>query len=201
METYVITIARQFASMGRSIAQKMSEELGIEFYDRDIVEATAKRMGQPVSVISEHEEHDTNKFFRRQYPLGMGIANMQDEIFSVQTNIIGDFIDKGSCIIVGRCAQGAIKDPSRVLSVYIYAPYEVRFDNCVKHLDMSPKLAKKMIKEVDKAREQYRHRYCSKSDTPFDGYDLMIDSSRFGVDGTAEILMAVVKERFMTDKA
>ena len=56
MEQYVITISRQFGSMGRSIARELSEILGIEFLDRDIVEATAKRMGLPVSVISDEEE-------------------------------------------------------------------------------------------------------------------------------------------------
>ena len=56
MEQYVITISRQFGSMGRSIAKELSENLGIEFLDRDIVEATAKRMGLPVSVISDEDE-------------------------------------------------------------------------------------------------------------------------------------------------
>lgn len=74
MEQYVITISRQFGSMGRSIARELSEILGIEFLDRDIVEATAKRMGLPVSVISDEEESMKSTFFRRQYPLGMGMS-------------------------------------------------------------------------------------------------------------------------------
>ena len=57
MEKYSITISRQFGSLGRTIAQEMSKELGIEFYDRDIVEATAKRMGLPVPEISREEEN------------------------------------------------------------------------------------------------------------------------------------------------
>ena len=56
MDKYVITISRQFGALGRTIAQKMAAELGIEFYDRDIVEHTAKRMGLPVSEISKEEE-------------------------------------------------------------------------------------------------------------------------------------------------
>ena len=105
MEQYVITISRQFGSMGRSIAKELSENLGIEFLDRDIVEATAKRMGLPVSVISDEEESMKSTFFRRQYPLGMGMSSLKDEIFYTQKNIIRDFAAKGSCIIVGRCAD------------------------------------------------------------------------------------------------
>lgn len=197
MENYVVTISRQFASFGRSIAQRMSEELQIEFYDRDIVEATAKRMGQPIPVISNEEENSNSVFFRRKYPLGMGVANIQDEIFEVQTNIIRDIVKKESCIIVGRCAGSVLKDHPRCLNIYVYSPYECRLKNCTDSLQMDLKQAKKMIKEVDKARENYRYRYCPEVDNVYDGYDIMIDSSRFGIDKTAKILADIVKSSFL----
>ena len=77
-QKYVVTISRQFGSMGRSIAHRLSEILEIEYLDRDIVEATAKRMGLPVSVISEEEENGKSgsNFFRRMYPLGIGVPNL-----------------------------------------------------------------------------------------------------------------------------
>ena len=196
MENYVVTISRQFASFGRSIAQKMSEELQIEFYDRDIVEATAKRMGQPIPVISNEEENSNPVFFRRKYPLGMGVANIQDEIFNVQTNIIRDIAEKESCIIVGRCAGSVLRDHARCLNIYVYSPYENRLKNCTDVLQMDLKVAKKMIRDVDKARENYRHRYCPGAGNAYDGYDIMIDSSRFGVDMTAKILVDIVKSMF-----
>lgn len=196
MENYVVTISRQFASFGRSIAQKLSEELKINFYDRDIVEATAKRMGQPIPVISSEEENSGSTFFRRKYPLGMGVANIQDEIFQVQTNIIKDFAKRESCIIVGRCAGSVLKDHPRCLNIYIYAPYEYRLKNCIEVFQMDPKQAKKMIKDVDKARENYRYRYCPEVSNVYDGYDLMIDSSRFGIDNTAKMIADIVRSTF-----
>lgn len=89
MKQYVITLSRQFGSLGRTIAQHMAAELGIDFYDRDIVEETASRMGLPVSVISSKEEHSDSIYFRRQYPLGTGLASMQDEIFMIQKTSSG----------------------------------------------------------------------------------------------------------------
>ncbi len=195
MEKYVITISRQFASLGRSIAQQVSKEMQIEFYDRDIVESTAKRMGQPISVISQEEENANIKFFRRKYPLGMGVANMQDEIFNVQTEIIRDFADKESCIIVGRCAGSVLSDYPKVLNVFVYAPYKERLKNCTEVLGMQEKNAKRMIKEVDKARENYRLRY-SDADNPYADYDLMLDSSKFGVEGSASVIIDVAKQYF-----
>lgn len=66
MEQYVVTISRQFGSMGRTIASKMSEILGIDYLDRDIVEATARRMQQSVSLISDKEETAPSFFLRRR---------------------------------------------------------------------------------------------------------------------------------------
>ena len=119
MEQYVVTVSRQFGSMGRTIAKQMAEKLGIEFYDRDIVEETAKRMGLPVSVISQKEENANSIYFKRQYPLGMGVSNMQDEIFNIQKNIIEDLAKKESCIIVGRCAESVLADYKNHFRVYI----------------------------------------------------------------------------------
>lgn len=72
---YIVTIARQFGSLGRPIAMRMSEKLGVEFYDRDIVEEAAKKLNLPVSKIDEIEESakkkvHSNSFRRMMYPLG-----------------------------------------------------------------------------------------------------------------------------------
>ena len=208
MKQYVITISRQFGSLGRTIAQHLSEILQIEFYDRDIVEETAKRMGLPVSVISDKEENPNTAFFKRQYPLGMGIGSMQDEIFSIQENIIRDLAKKESCIIVGRCADYALSDDPHCINAfiyaskdyrikrYVYAPVEARLRNCTEILKMDEKTAKKMIREVDRSRELYHRRYCPEYNGPSTNKDLMIDSSRFGVEKTVDILAGIAKDLF-----
>ncbi|MDO5521678.1 MAG: cytidylate kinase-like family protein [bacterium] len=200
MENYVITISRQFGSLGRSISKKMSENLGISFYDRDIVEATAKRMGLPTSMISDQEEQSNSIFYRRQYPLGIGLVSMQQEIFSVQENIIRDLTAKESCIIVGRCGNSILRDHKNSLNVYIYAPYKKRLANCIDTLHMDKKTAYKYIKTVDRARENYRRRFGGQSESLLEEYDLLIDSSKYGVDGTAQILCNIVKENEIRDK-
>ena len=196
MKQYVITISRQFGSLGRTIAQHLSEILQIEFYDRDIVEETAKRMGLPVSVISDKEENPNTAFFKRQYPLGMGIGSMQDEIFSIQENIIRDLAQKESCIIVGRCADSILMDMENHLNVYIYAPLEARLRNCTDTLKMDEKTARKMIREVDRARTLYHRRYCPEYVDASTNKDIMLDSSRFGADGTVRLLAGLVRELF-----
>ena len=196
MKQYVVTISRQFGSMGRMIAQQLSRELGVDFYDRDIVEETASRMGLPVSVISNTEENSKSIYFKQQYPLGMGIASMRDEIFLIQKNIIRDLAQKESCIIVGRCADSILMDMENRLNVYIFAPMDARLRNAVELAKLDEKTAKKMIREIDRSRELYHRRYCPEYVDPSTNKDIMIDSSRFGAEGTVKILAGLVREMF-----
>jgi cytidylate kinase len=127
----------------------------------------------------------------------MGIYNsITDEIFAVQRNIIRDMAAKESCIIVGRCADSILMDYKNHLNVYIYAPYDARMYNCVNELMMDEKTASKMIREVDAARTNYQKKYCPEVKTVFDNKDIMIDSSYFGVEGTAQILAQIVRDKW-----
>lgn len=197
MEKYVVTISRQFAAMGRTIASKMSDELDIPFYDRDIVEETAKRMGVSIPEVGELEEKAASRIAARaQYPLGLGLMSTRREIFDTQANIIRDMAAKGSCIIVGRCADAVLSDHPRSLNIFLYAPVEARVRNCIDYLEMDEKAARHSIREVDRAREIYRLRCCEGVREEFDYRHVMIDSSRFGTDKTAKILCALIRMEF-----
>ncbi len=196
MDKYVITISRQFGALGRTIAQQMSKELGIDFFDRDIVELTAKRMGLPISEISKEEERHGGFFAERRYPLGMGPVSMQEELFQIQSNIIKDIAAMESCIIVGRCGDYCLRHVDRVLDVYVYASFEKRLENCKSILGMDEKTARSMIQDVDKARENYRRKYCKDMAGVFDNRDICIDSGKFGAEATAEILCGIARSIF-----
>lgn len=198
---YVITITRQFGSLGRPIAGKLSEILGIEYYDRDIVEETAKKLGMPVADVSSEEEIAKSRFFNMSYPLGSGTTETQDKIFAEQANIISSIANKQSCIIVGRCSDFILEDRKNSLHIYIYAPYSARFRNCVDILKMEDDEARKMIARVDKARDNYHRNYAGYLPSDCNHKDVMIDSSQFGIEGTAKILANIARERFQLEKA
>ena len=89
---YVITVTRQFGSMGRPIAKKMAEKLDISYYDRDLVDQAAKKLNLPVSTVNEEEESATKKFQNpieaMRFPLGFKTSSTQDQIFEAQKNIL-----------------------------------------------------------------------------------------------------------------
>lgn len=193
MNKYVITVTRQFGSMGRPIAKKLAQRLGINYYDRDIVDMTAKKLNVPVSVISELEESVQGKFFRMKYPLGMGTSEMQNSIFETQKKIIRDIADKETCLIVGRCSDYILQEYQNSLHIFIYAPYQVRYQNCLNDFGMQPDEAKKMILEVDKARERYHRSYAGYLPQDYRYKNLMIDSSVMGREGTVDFLEQYIR--------
>lgn len=200
MEKYVVTITRQFGSLGRPIARKMSDILGIEYYDRDIVDQAAKKLQLPVSVVDQEEERavkqSVNPFSRMMFPLGKGTSNTQDKIFEAQKNIIQFLAEKDNCIIVGRCSDFILSEVENSIHVYIYASYEARLKHCTTELGMEEAEARRMIKSVDAARDSYHMQYAGYLPDDKRHKDIMIDSSLFGVEGTAQFLAEAVRKKF-----
>lgn len=193
MEKYIVTIGREFGSMGRPIGLKLAERLKIDYFDRDIVEKTAKKMNLPVSTISDEEEV-CNPYYSMIFPLGLENEKIKNDIFRAQREIITGFAEKGSCIIVGRCSDYILQGMPNVLRIYIRAPYESRLANCVNNFNMTEAKAKKMITEVDKARERYHWKYAGYG--PQDNKDIILNSASFGIDGSVDVLEAVIKKHF-----
>ena len=197
---YVITIARQFGSMGRPIAMKLSELLGIEFYDRDIVDQAAEKLNLPVSIIDENEESAKeiyNNYFRMQFPLGrQKSTDVQDKIFEAQKNIIGFLAEKESCIIVGRCADIILRNnyiPH--ISLFISAPFEVRLHYMMNVREMDQKTAVKFLKKMDRQHKKYYEFYTSEKWGTPENYDLCINSANYGIKETIEIIERLIINR------
>ena len=213
--TYVITVARQFGSLGRPIAKMVAEKLGIDYYDRDLVDQAAEKLKLPASTISMNEESAKaskgNPFLAMAYPFGQGVSgesvsksskstNIQDKIFEAQKNIIHFLAEKDSCVIVGRCSDFILSDMENAIHIYIYAPYEKRLKNSVEELHLGEEEAKKMISEVDSAREAYHLHYAGYKPDDFRFKDLMIDSSLLGPEGTAELIADIARKKLNVSK-
>lgn len=192
---YVITINRQFGSLGRPIARKMSEILQIEYYDRDIVDKVAKETNMPISFISNAEESAKTGFFRMKFPLGNGTTGTQDKIFETQRRIIANLADTRSCIIVGRCSDYILRNHPRLIRIFIYSSFEMRLKNCTENLHMTHDDAVKMIADVDKARKAYHLRYAKYRPDDIRYNEILVDSSVLGVNGTAKYLSDFVSEK------
>lgn len=191
----VITVTRQFGSLGRPIARILAEKLNLPFYDRDIVEQTAAEMGLPISYVSQNEESIGGVYWKMKFPLGTSSRKKQDELYEVQSELIRSIASRGSCVIVGRCADYVLRDFKNTFHVSVFAPFEDRIRNCTERLGMDPETAMKMVVEVDRARERYHERYGKDGRNPLACKHLLVNSSYFGAEESAEMIAECVRRR------
>ena len=136
MSKRIITISREFGSGGRTIGKMVADQLGIAFYDKELIEKIAEETGFSKKFIEEYGEHapGTNVF---SYSFlgrdAMGVS-MQDKIWMQQRKLILDLAEKEPCVIVGRCADFILQDRTDCLKVFVHADMKFRADRIVRSM-------------------------------------------------------------------
>ena len=197
----IITIGRQFCSGGSEIGRKLSERLGIPYYDKNISEFAAKNRGLSEKYVREVEETPTGSFLYSMavFPYGdfggdsmvpSGIAIAAD-----QTKFILEKAAEGPCIFVGRCADSILEERKDVLNVFIYASAANRLKRAMERYGLSEKEAMKSIRRTDKQRESYYNMNSRKKWGMKESYNIMLDSGTLGIDGVVDILEKIYKDK------
>ena len=193
----IITIGRQFGSGGHEIGEKLAKEFGIPCYDKELLTRAAKESGFCEELIQTHDERPTNSFLYNlvmdTYSFGYNAAGMIDmpisqKVFLAQFDAIKKMADEGPCIIVGRCADYALADYENALSVFIHADMPGKLKRIMEKYNLTENKAKDMITKKDRQRQSYYNYYSSKKWGASDSYDLSVNSSILGVDGTVNLL-------------
>ncbi|MGN1319175.1 MAG: AAA family ATPase [Lachnospirales bacterium] len=196
MNNKVITITRQFGSLGRPIGKLVAKELGFKYFDRDIIEATAEKMDVSLHSLTALDNRGVSGYHRMAYPLGIGDGAIQNKMFKIQSELIKEYASNENCVIIGRCADYILREYSNVLSFYIYAPYVRRIENSVDELGFTASEAKVVVDEIDRARARYYKYYTRREFNTTCFRDLLVDSSVLGVEGTAQIIVDFAKKKF-----
>lgn len=202
-KNYVVTITNQFCSMGRVIADRMSELLGIKCYNEHLVEATARVLELPEELVDENEERSrrivADSIFPMFQRLGDRTSETQNQIFETQSQIIRKLAEGENCVVVGRCSDYVLEEHENSIHIYIYAPYEDRVQHCVEQLHLEEKQARKLVAQTDEERSAYHMNFTGFLPDSKYHKDLMVNSSLLGVEGTAQMLASVVRAKFQLD--
>ena len=191
MSKRIITINRMYGSNGRIIGKALAEEMGIGFYDRELIELASSKKQVPLSQFAEVDEKRPSPWgFPIDSELQIGVDRypipMNDVLFGIQREIILSLSDQEDCVIVGRCANSILTD--HALKVFIYAPFEDRVQTVMKRLDREEKSARKLVKRMDKERRAYFEFFTDQKWLDMGQYDLCIDSSKFSLEEVVKIL-------------
>ena len=194
----IITIGRQFSSGGSEIGRKLSEKLGIPYYDKNILKYAAEANGLSEEYVKSIEEKPSATFL---YSMAMvpyaefgGLPNMFSVNMAVNTDQ-SDYIRKkaeeGPCIFVGRCADSVLEKRDDVLNVFIYSSMENRVARAKERYGLTEKEAVRSIQQTDKKRASYYN--MNSGDKKWgvkESYHMMLDSGTLGIDGVVDIIAA-----------
>ena len=192
----IISIGRQHGSGGREIARLLARELGIKCYDKEIVDEAAKHSDFSRDLINAYDEKRMNAFMLHAGGYGLNEnfrLNMQ--VVSAQFDAIREIASKGDCIFVGRCADYILRDRRDLVSVFILGDMDERLKCLERRQGLDEAAARKKIKEVDKDRSSFYKYYSDQVWGDAQNYDLCINSSRLGVEGTVKVIMDYIKTR------
>ena len=196
----VITIGREFGSGGKYIGEKLAEELGMQLYDKEILNKVSEESGIDLKVLEEVDEKQEQSFWytfaRSMYSSADSILMMDEipsneKLFIEQAKVIEELSEKENCIIIGRCSNLILKNRPDVLNVFVYSSdIDFKINRKMKYDNFSDKNeASKAIQRIDNERAAY-YNYFSPTIKWGDkeGYDLMIDTSKYGVEAAIKII-------------
>lgn len=196
MSKKIITIGRQFGSGGHLIGEKLAEKLGFSYYDRKLLDLAAEKSGMSHNAVRDADEKAASPWYyaamvQSGAPSGMLCTN--DTIFNIESDIIKEIARTEDAVIVGRCSDYILRNADcELLSVFIYAPLEARIKRTMELDKISESEAAAKIKRHDKQRRLYYDFYTDKKWSSHASYNITLDSERFGIDKSADIIISAM---------
>ncbi|HRM89672.1 MAG TPA: cytidylate kinase-like family protein [Thomasclavelia ramosa] len=182
----IITIAREYGSGGRLIAQKVAQKVGLVYYDNEVIDLAAREMGMDVDAIRKVAEQKSSSFMYTMSSSAFSLP-LNDQVFVMQSKIIRHLANHDSCIIVNGCADYILEDYDDVLSIFIHAPLESRIRRVKEDYQEVHDDYKKYVTKRDKGRSNYYNYYTTKKWGHLKNFDLTINSD-LGIDEVATIV-------------
>lgn len=193
----VITISRQCGSGGREIAKHIASELNIAYYDNGIIQKAAEKSGYSKEIFEQAEQKPTGSLL---YSMSLFASSgvgfdlpLSDKVFLVQSDVIKDVANQGSCVIVGRCADYVLRDRKDVINIFIHGDLQNRLERAEKEYHFSHDKVKETVTKFDKRRASYYNFYTSLKWGQAENYDLCINSSLLGIEKTAQAICDFIK--------
>ena len=191
MAKRIITISREFGSGGRFIGKEVAKQLGIKYYDKDIIAQIAEQSGFSAEYIEEKAELSPKKGLLAYAFSGRDVTgkSIEDMVYEAQRKVILEIAEKESCVIIGRNADFILKDKDNVLNVFIHGDMPEKVARICKLYNVTEEEAEKMMADIDKRRMTNYRFYTDQKWGMAKNYTLSLNSSELGYDLCEKIIM------------
>ena len=204
----VVTISRLFGSGGAEVARRVADTLGWTLLDNSVVGAVAERLGVPAAEVSSREERVPSVVERVTRALTLAtpqwtpaVSEDRDpdeaDIIRVTERVIDEAVQHGPCVVVGRGAQCLLAEREDALHVFCHAPTAALVRRVVERTGATHAEAERQVAEINRQREHYVRRHWRREWLSARVYHLCVDTEWLGVEGAAEMVARLARERLM----
>ncbi len=194
MSKQIITIGREYGAGGRSVAKRISEVLGIPYYDKDIIKMTAEKTGFTEELIHDTEEREIGRNIFNWF-MPSGASSSYDQAILAQAQTIRHIAKQGPCVIVGRAADYILRDFPNVVNVFVYANPEDKINYAMEQFGDTKEQAARRVRHSDASRESYYHYLTKGKWGNLNNYDITLNSSPIGKAACADIIMQYAENK------
>ena len=202
MNNTIINIGRQFGSGGLLVGEKLANQLGFSFFDKELINLASKESGLSAEFFEQADERRYFGFFGQLFRLGKSAIDgdldnnylTNNTLFQIQSDVIRSLAEKQSCVFVGRCADYILRENPNCLNIFITANIEDRIARVSERQNMPPEKAKSILEKADKKRAAYYNFYTNKTWGAAESYHLCINTSVLGIDETAKFIFSFISQ-------
>lgn len=190
----IISVGREYGSGGHEIAEKLSKHYGIQLFDHNLLDEIAAKKNVKMDHLKELDERHKNLLSSRTV---RGLSNSPEEnLLYLQFDFLRDKADAGeSFVIVGRCSETILKQYDSMVSIFILGDRDKRIERIMRLYHLTESQAVKKIREKDIQRRRYHNSFCVRRWGDCRNYDISLNSSRLGIDGTVKLLTDYIDSR------
>lgn len=195
---FVITISRQYGSGGHEIGEKLAKQLGIPLYDRTIIDKTAEELGYTPNYVANKEQSTSGMDLLEMIVADSGgiepemELSVDDAIFVTESRIIRNLSTRGACVIIGRCADFLLKDVPGCFRVFVRSDSKFATQRVTEQYGIPNPKAAETISHINRERANHYWRYTGMRWGDAENYDLVVNSSKTGIDKAAEIIRSAI---------
>ncbi len=209
LKHFSLCIGRELGSGGKEVAATLAKRLDASFYDRELIYHASKESGIAPELFEKADEKTKIKIAGGFFGLGFSIHSgmfpqggflCNEELFSIQSEVIRNLASLHSSVFVGRCADYILRDQENVFTVFIAANMEDKIARISKVHNLSESEAEAYIQQSEKRRSEYYNYYTYKKWGAASSYDMCLNTSVLGVEKTVDIIEEVVRDLYSVDE-
>ena len=209
----IITVSRQYGSGGSEVAARIATALGWRLLDNALIDDVAEKLGTTAEEVEAREERVPTLVQRLADAMALGSPEMlppigeaalppsDERLLEVTRRVIAEAIASGPVVLVGRGAQSMLAERADTLHVFCYAPKPALVARAMRRLNLDAGAAQRAVEDTNKQREQYVRKYWNRSWSAHENYHLCVNTEWLGIDGAADLVTAIARQRFAVTNA